>query len=128
MQNVLIVAAGGAAGASARYLVGRATLQALGPNSAYGTMAGTMIVNVLGSLLMGLLVGFLMMRTSSEWVRLLLTTGFLGGFTTFSTFSLDFSTLWERGEIGLAFGYAAASVVLSLLAIGGGLWISRSFG
>lgn len=125
MGNVLIVAAGGAVGASARYLVGSATLRALGPNSPYGTVAGTMIVNIVGSLLMGLLVGFLT-RTSSDGVRLLLTTGFLGGFTTFSTFSLDFATLWERGELWLAIGYAAASVLLSLLAIGAGLWISRS--
>ena len=128
MGNLLIVAGGGAVGASARYLVGRASLHTFGPNSAYGTIAGTMIVNVIGSLLMGLLVGFLMMRTSSEGLRLLLTTGFLGGFTTFSAFSLDFATLWERGDVALAIAYAAASVILSLLAIGAGLWISRSFG
>lgn len=124
MGNLVMVALGGAAGASARYLVGHASLRTLGSNFPYSTL----IVNVTGSFLMGLLIGFLAMRTSSEGLRLLLATGFLGGFTTFSAFSLDFTTLWERGEIALALFYVAASVILSLLAIGGGLWISRSFG
>lgn len=79
---------------------------------------GTVIVNVVGSLAMGLVAGYFLLRPgSSQVTRLFLTTGVLGGFTTFSAFSLDFAVLWNRGEPLTAIGYALGSVLLSLLAI-----------
>lgn len=87
----------------------------------------TLTVNILGSLLMGFLVGFFAFRSEipQHW-KLFLTTGFLGGFTTFSAFALDYSVLIERGDIGLAYGYALGTVVLSLAAVFAGLFLSRS--
>ena len=125
MGNVLIVAAGGAAGASARYLVGSASLRAFGPAFPYGTL----IVNIVGSLAMGLLVGILAERSSgSDGLRLFLATGFLGGFTTFSAFSLDFANMWERGDMIAAVGYAALSVGLAIAGLFAGLAIARALG
>ena len=88
---------------------------------------GTLVVNVVGSLCMGLLIGWFAKRgATSDELRLFLATGFLGGFTTFSAFSLDFASLWERGETMSAFSYAATSVVVSILAVFAGLWFMRS--
>ena len=77
---------------------------------------------------MGLFIGWLVRRTggSSQELRLFVATGLLGGFTTFSAFSLDFATLWEDGRLTIALGYAAASVALSLAAIFAGLWLARA--
>jgi CrcB protein len=87
---------------------------------------GTMGVNVLGSFLMGLIAGYFALKGSlPEGARLFLTTGILGGFTTFSAFSLDAVMLYQRGEIGAAAGYALGSVVLSILALMAGLAIVR---
>ena len=122
MTNALLVALGGAVGASARHLVGLASLRAFGP----GFPHGTMIANIVGSLLMGLLVEWLVRRGGSPQVRLLLATGLLGGFTTFSTFSLDAVALWERGESSLAVGYVVGSVVLGLVGLVAGLAIGRA--
>ena len=123
MNNVLLVAAGGAIGASARHLVGVASLRAFGS----GFPVATMIVNVVGCLIMGLFIGLLSSRfQGSEALRLFIATGFLGGFTTFSAFSLDFTVLWERGETMLAIGYVAVSVLLSLGALAAGLWLTRT--
>ncbi len=123
MNNVLLVAAGGAIGASARHLVGMASLRAFGSSFPVGTM----IVNILGCLLMGIFIGLLSARfQGSEALRLFVATGFLGGFTTFSAFSLDFTVLWERGETLLAIGYVAASVIVSLGALAAGLWLIRT--
>lgn len=94
-----------------------------------GFPAGTLAVNVVGSALMGLIVGWLAFRTQAGWslhARLFLTTGILGGFTTFSTFSLDAVLLWERGETALAATYVLGSVVLSLAALLAGLAFVRS--
>jgi CrcB protein len=122
MNNILLVAAGGAVGASARHLVGMVSLRLFG-----SAFAGTMTVNIVGSLAMGLFIGLLALRfQGSEMLRLLVATGFLGGFTTFSAFSLDFTVLWERGEFVLALGYVAVSVALSLGALAAGLWLVRS--
>lgn len=89
--------------------------------------AGTLAVNVLGCLMMGLIAGFFAFRGHlPQEMRLFLTTGLLGGFTTFSAFSLDAALLWERGEVGLAALYVGASVILSLLAVAAGLAISRA--
>ena len=123
MNNLLLVAAGGAAGASARHLVGVVSLRAFGS----GFPVGTMVVNIVGCLVMGIIAGLFATRIQgSESLRLLLATGFLGGFTTFSAFSLDFTVLWERGETGLAIAYVAASVGLSIAALALGLWLVRT--
>jgi fluoride exporter len=123
MNNLLLVAAGGAMGASARHLVGVFTLRAFGSNFPVGTM----VVNIVGCLAMGIIAGLFALKLQApEPVRLLLTTGFLGGFTTFSAFALDFTVLWDRGEIALAIGYVAVSVLVSLGALAMGLWLVRS--
>lgn len=123
MNNVLLVAAGGAIGASARHLVGVASLRAFGSSFPIGTM----IVNIVGCLLMGVFIGLLSARfQGSEALRLFVATGFLGGFTTFSAFSLDFTVLWERGETLLAIGYVAVSVLVSLAALAAGMWLIRT--
>ncbi len=114
------VALGGALGASARHLVG------LGATRLFGTgfPAGTLIVNILGSLLMGVLVVVLAERGGLRLAPFLMT-GLLGGFTTFSAFSLDAVALWERGVPGTALLYVAASVGLSLAALAAGLGLTR---
>jgi len=124
MGNILIVAAGGAVGSVTRHLVGTASLRLFGS----GVPVGTMVVNIVGSFLMGVFIELLAQRFSaSEQLRLLVATGFLGGFTTFSAFSLDFITLWQRGETVAAVAYAAVSVNVSLLALAGGLALVRAF-
>ncbi len=90
---------------------------------------GTLTVNVVGSLAMGLIVGWLAARAGEGWseaLRLFLTTGILGGFTTFSAFSLDSVLLWERGQLGLALAYIGASVAGSIAALALGLSAMRS--
>lgn len=124
MTHLIAVAVGGAIGASLRHLSGLVFLRWLGPAFPWGTL----FVNVAGSLAMGLLIGWLSRRTgSAAEVRLFLATGLLGGFTTFSAFSLDVANLWQRGEAAFALGYVIASVTLSILAIFAGLWAMRSF-
>ena len=89
---------------------------------------GTLVVNVTGSLVMGILVGWLAFRAGETWsqaARLFVATGILGGFTTFSAFSLDAVLIWERGDTGVALAYVAASVVLSIGALFMGLAIIR---
>jgi CrcB protein len=115
------VALGGAIGASLRYLTNVGALRLFGQ----GFPMGTLIVNVLGSFVMGVLVVVLAKKGGTHLAPLLMT-GILGGFTTFSAFSLDALTLWERGQHSLAFGYVAASVILSLAAIAAGLFVARN--
>ena len=122
MTGTLIqVALGGALGATARYLTGLAAVRAIGP----GLPWGTLIVNIAGSFLMGILVVMLAQFGSNRFAPFLMT-GLLGGFTTFSAFSLDAVTLYERGAVGAAALYVSASVVLSLAAIAAGLILARS--
>ena len=123
MLSFLLVGIGGAIGAMARHGVGLASIKSLGPGFPYGTL----IVNILGSFMMGLLIAWLARRTggASNEVRLFIATGFLGGFTTFSAFSLDTIVLYERGEPGLALIYVVASVAASVLALVAGLWLVR---
>ncbi|NKB26894.1 MAG: fluoride efflux transporter CrcB [Rhodobacteraceae bacterium] len=118
--TLLQVAAGGALGASARYLTGVGAVRLFG----HGFPWGTLIVNVVGSFLMGVLIVVLAQKGGMRFAPFL-TIGLLGGFTTFSAFSLDAVTLFERGQIGAAAGYVAASVVVSIAALFFGLWIAR---
>ena len=122
MTNLLLVSLGGGIGAALRHLVGVASLRAFGP----GFPVGTLIANVVGSLLMGLLVEWLVRRGGTPQLRLLLATGLLGGFTTFSAFSLDAVALWERGAGALALGYVVGSVALGLAGLVLGLVIGRA--
>ncbi|MBU3031653.1 fluoride efflux transporter CrcB [Paracoccus marinaquae] len=119
MNPFLQVALGGAVGATARYAVYRAI-----PLHGPGFPVATGVVNVAGSLLMGLLAAFMAHRWNSDYAPLLLA-GVLGGFTTFSAFSLDALTLWERGQAIGALVYVLASVVLSLAAVIAGLALGR---
>jgi CrcB protein len=124
LKYVLLAAAGGAIGAAARYLINVLTLHLFGPAFPWGTLT----VNVLGSFIMGLFIalGALRFDFSGE-VRVLIATGILGGFTTFSAYSLDFVTLFERKDYGLAAIYLAGSVGLSILALFAGLIIIRQW-
>jgi CrcB protein len=123
MPMILWVAAGGALGSAARYLVNVAAGRVMGPEFPWGTLT----VNIAGSFAMGLLIALMALKMQvSQEVRAFLTTGILGGFTTFSAFSLDFAVLVERREAGLAMLYAAVSVGLSLAAIFAGLKLGRA--
>ena len=121
MNSLLLVMLGGALGSGARHLTGRATLAAFGPDFP----AGTLSVNIVGGLLMGLLAGVLSRSGGNEPWRLLLGVGVLGGFTTFSSFSLDVVTLVERGQPSVALGYLLLSVVGSIAALVAGLAVAR---
>ncbi len=120
-MTLVHVALGGALGASARYLTGLAALRLMGTGFPWGTLT----VNVVGSFVMGVLVVTLAHLGANRFAPLLMT-GILGGFTTFSAFSLDALTLWERGETLTAALYVGASVGLSLVAIIAGLALARS--
>ncbi|MER8809805.1 fluoride efflux transporter CrcB [Mesorhizobium australicum] len=122
MFNLLLVAVGGGIGAGIRHLTSMGALRLVGPNYPWGTMA----INIVGSFAMGLFIAILSRRGGSNEVRLFVATGILGGFTTFSAFSLDFATLWERGSTLPAFGYALASVVGAIIALFLGLWLART--
>ena len=123
MMNILLIGAGGALGAVSRHYVGQAALRTLGSGQPWGTLA----VNILGGLLMGLLVGWLAAteRADATSIRYLAAVGFLGGFTTFSAFSLEMVRLIETRAWLNAFGYATGSVVLSVGAVIVGLMIMR---
>ncbi len=122
MHHLFLVMLGGAIGAGARHLVGRAALALWGP----GFPVGTLAVNVIGGLAMGLLAGWLATRASGdEALRYLLGVGVLGGFTTFSAFSLETVLMIERGDVATALFYILASVVLAIGALFAGLQVSR---
>lgn len=126
MNTVLgyaLVFVGGGLGAAARHAVNRAALALSGPDYP----AGTLIVNVTGSLVMGLLAGWFAFRgeTTTPEMRLFLTTGILGGFTTFSAFALDTALLWQRHDWGAAVVYVGASVLLSAAGVVGGMLVIR---
>lgn len=122
MSSVLYVAVGGAIGSALRYGVNIAAPRLLGNNFPWATLT----VNVLGSFAMGFLAAFLVDKYADQTnLRLFLTTGVLGGFTTFSAFSLDVFGLMQRGESSLALFYALASVGLSIIAVFGGFMVSR---
>jgi CrcB protein len=123
----LYVALGGGAGAVLRYQVGRMMTHWLGPNMVFPWP--TLTVNVTGSLAMGLLAGLLARHGhGGEHWRLLIGVGLLGGYTTFSSFSLEAMLLIERHQFGLAFGYAAGSVLAGFAALWLGLATMRTVG
>jgi CrcB protein len=123
LLDILTVAAGGAIGASLRHLVNIAVARIMG----FGFPWGTLLINVAGCFAMGVFIEILARRfNASNELRLFVATGILGGFTTFSAFSLDFAVLWERNALVPAFGYASASVVGSLASVFLGLWLARS--
>jgi CrcB protein len=122
MFQLLLVMLGGAMGSGARYLTGRATLSTFGPAFPFGTLA----VNLVGGFAMGLLVGALARASvpGENW-RLLIGVGVLGGFTTFSAFSLDVVTMLQRGDLGMALFYVLLSLIGSVVALFAGLSLVR---
>lgn len=122
IQTLLFVALGGALGSALRYLVNITLPRLVGHGFPYATMT----VNVVGSFLMGVLVVVLAMKGGNRFAPFLMT-GVLGGFTTFSAFSLDAATLWKAGEVTTAAGYVIGSVVLGLAALFAGMAFARGF-
>src|SRR6195952_3554549 len=122
MRNYLLVFIGGGLGSSLRHTINMASSRLLGTAFPYHTF----IINISGSIVMGLIAGYLAFKgeASQPW-RLFLMTGILGGYTTFSAFSLDAALLYERGEIGLAVFYVLGSVVFSILGLFAGLALVR---
>ncbi|WP_213268618.1 fluoride efflux transporter CrcB [Hyphomonas sp.] len=123
MNGFLLVALGGAIGASLRHGVGQVAVRHL----PLGWPWATSFVNIAGSLAMGLLAGWLALKAegASQEARLFLATGVLGGFTTFSAFSLEVANLLRSGETLKAGLYAGVSVLFSVLALFIGLWMAR---
>ncbi len=122
MMPWMVVAMGGAVGATLRHGVNQMALHWLGTGFPWGTLA----INVIGSVLMGVLIGaFALLWDAPQSMRLFLTTGVLGGFTTFSVFSLDAVSLMQRGQISEAAFYVLASVVLSLGGLFAGMMLIR---
>ena len=127
MFATFLIFLGGGIGAALRHGVNVLSAQWLGVTFPWGTL----IVNVTGSFLIGVLAAWFAFRGDAVWsqpLRLFLTTGILGGYTTFSAFSLDFALLFERGEIGQGVAYVLGSVALSLAAVFLGLFVMRSVG
>src|SRR4051795_4324919 len=121
----LIVFLGAGVGGALRHGVNVGAVRLFG----YGFPFGTLIVNIAGSFVMGLLAGYFAFRPGiGQHMRLFLTTGLLGGFTTFSAFSLDAALLVERHSFGLAAGYVVGSVAASVSALFFGLALFRSAG
>lgn len=120
---IAMVALGGALGSVVRYLVAGWVQPSWWPGFPFGIF----VVNITGGLVMGLITGIAALKLNlSLEMRAFLTTGILGGYTTFSTFSLDSAMLMERGAYGQAAAYVTGSVVLSILALFGGLWLMRA--
>lgn len=120
--TLITIALGGALGAVLRYLSVSAALRLFGPGFPWGTL----FVNVVGSLIMGFTAAVLLEKTGAGRLYLFLMTGVLGGFTTFSAFSLDALYLIERGKLTAAASYIGGSVALSVLALIAGLWAGRA--
>jgi fluoride exporter len=121
-MGYLLVFFGGGLGASLRHAVNMACARGLGTDFPYGTF----IINITGSIVMGLIAGYLAFKggATQHW-RLFLMTGILGGYTTFSAFSLDTALLYERGALGLAAVYVLGSVVISIAGLFAGLALVR---
>lgn len=125
VMGFLLVFIGSGIGGVMRYGVGLLSLRLLGPDLPYATLA----TNIVGSGFMGLVIGLLSaLNVPGQDARLFLTTGLLGGFTTFSAFSLDAVALWERGQHAAAIGYVLLTVVGSLIALTATLLMVRRWG
>jgi fluoride exporter len=122
MNNLFPVMLGGAIGAAARHLLGQVMLARLGPGFPWWTLTA----NVVGGLAMGLLIGWIARSGGTEAIRLFLGVGMLGGFTTFSSFSMEFWLLFERGQTGQAAAYVLVSLVGAIAACGIGLFAMRT--
>ena len=122
LVTLIYVALGGALGAAARYGVSGWVQAAVGA----GFPAGTMVVNVAGSFLLGLSFRYLQAIPASPELRALVAIGLLGGFTTFSTFSFESAALLQDGEWGKAAAYALGSLVLGLIAVFVGFWVAAA--
>ncbi|TRL31720.1 fluoride efflux transporter CrcB [Rhizobium straminoryzae] len=123
MIHILLVAFGGAVGSVCRYLTGVIMTRLLGMAFPWGTLT----VNIAGSFAIGFLTELVARKLNASMeMRLLIVVGFLGGYTTFSSFSLDTIALYERGAIVAAFGYILVSVIISLAATFGGLAVGRA--
>jgi CrcB protein len=122
LMSYLIVFFGGGLGAALRHAINVGCARSCGIAFPYGTF----VINITGSLVMGLIAGYLALRgeAAQEW-RLFLMTGILGGYTTFSAFSLDAATLYQRGELGPAAFYVIGSVVFAIAGLFAGLAIVR---
>jgi CrcB protein len=120
MHPYFLVLIGGALGSLARYIVSSSVAARFG-----GFPYGTLAVNLIGGLLMGALTGLLLRGSAGETTRLFVGVGILGGFTTFSAFSLDCWKLIDAGQFGLSFVYMAVSVLGALAALMLGLWFVR---
>jgi fluoride exporter len=122
MKSILLVMTGGAMGAALRFGLSR-----LVPLASSGWPWPTFLANIMGGVAMGLLAAWLLRAgAAGENIRLLLGVGLLGGFTTFSAFSLEMARMIERGALGLALGYALASVTLALLGLFAGMALMRA--
>lgn len=124
MNHILLVAMGGALGSVARYLTGLAALRWPGPGYPWGTL----VVNIVGGLAIGICAELIARRfDGSQELRLFIITGILGGFTTFSAFSLEVTGMAERGDYLTALVYVLVSVAVSVAAVFAGLALVRSF-
>lgn len=122
MQSYLLVALGGALGAALRYAIGDAFVQ----RGYVAFPVGTLFINLTGCLLIALFAGYAGGRPDlPAGLRYLIPIGFVGGYTTFSTYALDLQRLLERGAPGAAAGYLIASNALGLAAVYAGLWLGR---
>ena len=124
MNMMFAVAAGGAIGATGRFLMGRLMLTVMGPGFPWGTLS----VNILGSFLLGFIVYLMATRYSLSHIwQGFLVIGVLGGFTTFSAFSLEVALMLQKNEIGAAAFYAFGSILIGVLALFAGLYAGRAF-
>ena len=121
MKTMFFIAIGGGIGSVGRYLIVQLAAALFGPRLPWGTLA----VNVIGGLVMGLISGAFEGRTHDPDLRLFLTTGILGGFTTFSAFSLDAVRLMQNENLAIAGGYVVASVALAIAGVIFGLMAAR---
>ena len=123
-MNYILVFIGGGLGSTLRYAMSVASARAFGTSFPWGTF----LINITGSTVMGLIAGYLAFKgeASQPW-RIFIMTGVLGGYTTFSAFSLDAALLYERGEVGLALAYVLGSVLLAVAGLFAGLAFVRQF-
>lgn len=120
-KTILLIGTGGFAGSVSRYLL----TKFIASKWPMAFPWGTFTVNVLGCFLIGIVMGLSFQSSISTQTRLVLATGFCGGFTTFSTYSLEIFELYQKGEAGISLFYLLASIVLGFIGIWLGLWVAR---